>query len=206
MVILSDTDIVHKLACCELLLDFLQYIECPPNDVWVLPQLDVMMKRKLAQSSGALANYDQFKKKVQRIPQAKLDTLERFDTLDPGEQQLLAILCDEPRVEHLVTGDKRALDRIAALTFGDEQLKTRLHETSVFCFEAIFLGLLKKRGFSIMRARVQNKWAKLPGQKVDGVVERAFPEQGDAELAERVLAEELALLRVGLPPIQFAAA
>lgn len=203
MIILADTDVVHKLACCELLLDFLQYLECPPNEVWILPALQVMLRRKLAKAPEPLRNFDQFLLRVRRIPQAQIATLERFETLDPGEQQLLAILCDDPRVKHLVTGDKRALDKIAALSFRDHQLASRLNDSSIYCFEAIFVGLLRKRGFSIMQARVRNKWAKLPGQQLDGLIERAFPVDGDAQLAEKTLNEELAYLRTKLPPLQF---
>jgi hypothetical protein len=203
MIILSDTDIVHKLACCELLLDFLQYLKCPPNEVWVLPPLRQMLRRKLANAPEAAKNVDQFLMRVRRIPAANVETLERFSTLDIGEQQLLAVLCDDPRVKHMVTGDKRALDRIAALTFGDELLKQRLEDASFFCFEAVMLGLLKKRGFSIIQARVLNKWAKLKGQQFDGVILKAFPVGGTADLATQVLTEHLAQLRAALPPLQF---
>jgi hypothetical protein len=120
-----------------------------------------------------------------------------------GEQQLLAVLCDEPRVKHLVTGDKRALDKIAALTFGDVELRARLQEAPVYCFEAVMLALLEKRGFSIIQARVRNKWAKLPGQQVDGVVLQAFPANGTEELAIQVLSDRVGRLKVSLPPICF---
>ena len=203
MIILSDTDVVRKLACCELLLDFLQYLECPPNEVWVLPALRPMLRRWLANFPEPAKNAEQFLKRVRHIPPAKLETLERFSTLDVGEQQLLAVLCDEPRVQHLVTGDKRALDKIAALTFGDVELRARLQDTSVYCFESIMLALLEKRGFSIIQARVRNKWAKLPGQQVDGVVLQAFPADGTADFATQVLTERLAKLKATLPPISF---
>ncbi|MDO9235738.1 MAG: hypothetical protein Q7U28_06845 [Aquabacterium sp.] len=204
MIILSDTDIVHKLACCELLLEFLQYLKCPPNEVWVLPALEAMLKRKLKGSASALLNVDQFMRKVKKIPAANVATLERFPTLDVGEQQLLAILCDHSKVQKLVTGDKRALDSIAALTFGDQQLKDRLDETSIFCFEAIMLGLLEKRGFSVMQARIHNKWANIPGQKVDGVIEVAFPPSGTEEHAKKTLRSAVNHLKVRLPPLPIA--
>ncbi len=203
MIILSDTDVVRKLACCELLLDFLQHLECPPNEVWVLPALRPMLRRWLANCPEAAKNADQFLKRVKHIPPARLETLERFSALDVGEQQLLAVLCDEPRVKHLVTGDKRALDKIAALTFGDVELRARLQEAPVYCFEAVMLALLEKRGFSIIQARVRNKWAKLPGQQVDGVVLQAFPANGTEELAIQVLSDRVGRLKVSLPPICF---
>lgn len=207
MIILSDSDVVRKLACCELLSEFLQYLKCPPNEVWVLPTLRFQLQRKLAKAPDALRNFEQFLLKVKNIPQAKIDTLERFESLDVGEGQLLAVMCDEPRVSRLVTGDKKALDRVAALTFGDEQLRTRLQETNVLCLESILLGLLDKRGFSVMQSRIRNKWAKAAasvGDAVDAFVLEAFPATGgSADDAAEALEERLATLKVRLSQLSF---
>lgn len=202
MIILSDSDIVRKLAYCELLLEFLQYLKCPPNEVWVLPSLRFQLREKLAKAPDALRNFDQFLSRVKNIPPAKIDTLERFDSLDVGERQLLAVLCDEQRVSQLVTGDKKALDKVAALTFGDEQLRTRMQDTSVLCLESIFLGLLEKRGFNVVQARVLNKWivsAGSVGDTVDPFVLQAFAASGSsADIATKLLAERLATLKIRL--------
>ena len=207
MIILSDSDVVRKLACCELLSEFLQYLKCPPNEVWVLPTLRFQLQKKLAKAPEALRNFEQFLQKVKNIPQAEIETLERFESLDVGEGQLLAVLCDEPRVCCLVTGDKKALDKVAALTFGDEQLRARLKETNVLCLESIFLRLLDKRGFSVMRARVRNKWSKAAasvGDSVDSFVLDAFPATGgSADDAAEALGERLAKLKVRLSPLSF---
>lgn len=205
MIILSDSDVVRKFAYCELLLEILQQLKCPPNEVWVLPTLRFQLQKKLAKTPAALRNFEQFLSKVRTIPQARIETLERFETLDIGEQQLLAVLCDEPRVMQLVTGDKKALMKVAALTFGDKQLRTRLEEASVVCLEALLLELLQKRGFSVIQARVRNKWLQAAADDVDGFVLQAFPEGGTAGHAEHVLKDRLAQLKVSMPPIQFAA-
>lgn len=207
MIILSDSDVVRKLAYCELLSEFLQYLKCPPNEVWVLPTLRFQLRRKLAKAPDALRSFEQFLLKVKSIPQAKIDTLERFASLDVGEGQLLAVLCDEPRVNRLVTGDKKALDKVAALTFGDEQLRTRLQETTVLCLESILLTLLDKRGFSVIQARVRNKWitaAASVGDTVDPIVLQAFPTTGgSADDAAEALREQLATLKVRLSQFSF---
>lgn len=209
MIILSDSDVIRKLAYCELLPEFLQYLRSPPNEVWVLPALRFQLQRKLAATPAALKIFEQFLLRVKTIPEAKIETLERFDSLDVGEGQLLAILCDEPRVSLLVTGDKRALNKIAALTFGDVQLRKRLQETSVYCLESILLGLLSKRGFSIMHARIWNKWATaaaLAGDKVDSFILEAFPKSGGSqEIAVSTLKERIATLTVRLPQLVFEA-
>lgn len=207
MIILSDSDIVRKLAHCELLSEFLQYLKSPPNEVWVLPTLKFQLRRKLANVPDALRNFEQFLVKTKNIPQANIDTLERFESLDVGERQLLSILCDEPRVSQIVTGDKKALDKVAALTFGDEHLRTRLQETNVLCLESIFLGLLEKRGFSVLQARVHNKWMKSAatvGDTVDPLVLEAFPSSGgSADDATKLLRERLATLKVRLSQLTF---
>lgn len=204
MIILSDTDVVRKLACCDLLLEFLQFLKSPPNEIWVLPSLQYQLKAWLSKCPQELQRVGQFMAKVRKVPPARDETLERLSSLDVGEQHLMALLCDEPRVKHLVTGDKRALDKVAGLSRKDSLLMNRLNETSVFCFEAILLGLIKSRGFGLVQARVLNKWAKLPGQKVDGIVMQAFPVGGTEEFATRVLSDRLMELKVSLQTIQFA--
>jgi hypothetical protein len=207
MIILSDSDVVRKLAYCELLSEFLQYLKCPPNEVWVLPTLRFQLRKKLAKAPQALRNFEQFLLKVKNVPQATIDTLERFDSLDVGERQLLAILCDEPRVSQLVTGDKKALDQVAALTFGDEQLRDRLRETTVLCLESIFLGLMNKRGFDQVRSRVQTKWvnsAASVGDTVDSFVLQAFPASGgSADNAAMALGQRLDTLKLRLSQFSF---
>ncbi|MCE4553896.1 hypothetical protein [Pelomonas cellulosilytica] len=75
--------------------------------------------------------------------------------------------------------------------------------TSVYCFETVLLGLLEMRGFDLIQARVHRKWAKLPGQTVDGMVLQAFPQGGTEQQALAVLHEALSTLKASLPPIQF---
>jgi hypothetical protein len=207
MIILSDSDVVRKLAYCELLIEFLQYLKCPPNEVWVLPTLRFQLRRKLAKAPEALRNFEQFLAKVKNIPQAKIDTLERFESLDVGERQLFAVLCDEPRVNQLVTGDKKALEKIAALTFGDMQLRDRLQETTVLCMESALLGLMTKRGFDQIRSRVHTRWvtsAALVGDTVDSYVLQAFPENGgSADSAETTLGQRLDTLKIRLSQLTF---
>lgn len=204
MIILSDTDVVRKLACCELLMEFLQLLKCPPNEVWVLPGLRFQLPKWFAESPQLMPGIRQFLSKVRVIPSADEETLERFAALDVGEQQLMALLCDDARIKHLVTGDKRALDLVAGLSFKDEALRERLDDTSVFCFEAVMLALMRKRGFSVVQARILNRWSQLPGQSIDGVMLQAFPVGGTEDLAEGVLSDRFAELKAALPPIQFA--
>jgi len=71
--------------------------------------------------------------------------------------------------------------KVAALTFGDEQLRSRLQETTVLCRESMLLGLPEKRGFSVERAHIRNKRVKSAASvenTVDPFVLQAFPATG----------------------------
>jgi hypothetical protein len=205
MIVLSDSDVVQKLAYCELLSEFLQYLKCPPNEVWVLPSLKHRLRPKLAGAPLAVANFDAFLKRVKTVPAANVATLERFTSLDIGERQLLSLLCDDKRISHLVTGDKRALVQISALAFGDTQLKARLSETSVLCFESVMLGLMSSRGFSVIQARVK-KWTAIKGHPVDGAVLACFPAGGSEAHAKRELGKFVARLSETTPFLQMPSA
>ena len=124
--------------------------------------------------------------------------MERFSSLDPGEQQLISLVCDDTRIKHLVTGDKRALRQLSTLASSDTQLNARLQETSVVCFESVMLGLLKSRGFSVLKARIQ-KWDSIEGQELDGVIKKAFPKGGDEEHAKNTLNSHIGKLRADFP-------
>jgi hypothetical protein len=46
MIILADNDIVHKLACCDLLVSFLEWIGSPPAQVWVIPSIPFVLPQE----------------------------------------------------------------------------------------------------------------------------------------------------------------
>jgi hypothetical protein len=68
MIILADNDIVHKLACCDLLDSFLEWIESPPAEVWVIPSIPFVLRKKLKNNPTALACLEAFLLKTQPIP------------------------------------------------------------------------------------------------------------------------------------------
>lgn len=186
MIVLADTDVVQKLACCGLLLEFLQLLKAPPNEVWVLPALPQMLRRKLATAPNALLNAEQFLKRVRCIPAVNPETLERLASLDPGERQLAALVCDEPRVKHLVTGDKRAIRKMSRIAEEDTQLRARLSEVPILCFESVILSLVRIRGFAVVHSRVQ-AWRAAAGPAMDGTAAGAFPPDGDVTHANQHL-------------------
>lgn len=59
-VVLADNDIIYKLACCGLLQELLQWLGVPPAEVWVLPSMRFMLRKKLKADAAALAELERF--------------------------------------------------------------------------------------------------------------------------------------------------
>ena len=152
MIVLADNDIVHKLACCELLPELLIWLKAPPAQIWVLPSMPFMLRRKLKADTKALACLECFLQLVKPIPEAAIASMERFAQLDVGERQMLAILVDDAQVTQMVTGDKRALKLIGDIASTDTALADRLAAAQIDCLESIMLGLIGHLGFAAMQA------------------------------------------------------
>lgn len=153
MIVLADNDIVHKLACCELLPELLIWLKAPPAKIWVLPSMPFMLRRKLKGDVAALACLESFLKHVRPIPAATMATMERFTQLDVGERQMLAILVDDAQVTQMVTGDKRALKLMGDISSTDQALAGRLATARIDCLESIMLGLINLFGFAAVNAK-----------------------------------------------------
>ena len=154
-VVLADNDIIHKLACCNLLKELLQWLGVPPVEVWVLPSMRFMLPKKLNADAPALQALQAFLTQVSDIPTADVRVLEQMSSeLDPGERQMLAVLVQTPEVQHMVTGDKRALRLIGSLCAKDTELAQRLFQAQVDCLESIMLALVAEFGFEAINAKV----------------------------------------------------
>lgn len=183
MIILADNDIVHKLACCELLDSFLEWLGSPPAQVWVISTIPFVLRKKLKNNPAALACLEAFLLKTQPIPEASIELLERYEQLDEGERQMLAVLVEDPRITQLVTGDKRALRQIAGMTANDAALKQRLDETRIDCFESVMLGLIEHFGHAAINAKASQ------GVDSDKVLKITFgPTRGEAHAREVLVA------------------
>ncbi len=168
-VVLADNDIIHKLACCGLLQELLQWLGVPPAEVWVLPSMRFMLRKKLKADAAALADLEQFLLQVSDLPAADINMLALFPLeMDVGERQMLAILVNTPEVEHMLTGDKRALRLIGSMCANDPALDQRLNQARVDCLESIMLALIDHLGFDVVNAKV------LSGLKSDTVLQASF--------------------------------
>jgi hypothetical protein len=168
-VVLADNDIIHKLACCGLLQELLQWLGVPPAEVWVLPSMRFLLRRKLKADALALAELNSFLTQVSDLPEADIHMLELLPIeMDVGEKQMLAILVNTPEVQHMITGDKRALRLIGNLCVKDAALGLRLSDARVDCLESIMLRLIDTFGFVAINAKV------VRGIKSDTVLKSSF--------------------------------
>jgi ABC-2 type transport system ATP-binding protein len=132
---------------------FLAWIESPPAEVWVIPSIPFVLRKKLKNNPAALACLEAFLLKTRPIPEASIDLLERYEQLDEGERQMLAVLVEDQRITRLVTGDKRALRQIACMVSGDATLSLRLSQTRTDCLESVMLGLMDHFGHPAINAK-----------------------------------------------------
>lgn len=165
MIIIADNDIIHKLALCDLLDELLSWLHVPPNEIWVLPTLRFWVRKKLKNNPAALARFKRFLQVTAEIPAASLCNLARFDVLDVGEQQLLAVLVEQNDTSKLVSGDKRALKQLAELANRDALLLHKLNG-NVDCLEGIMLEFIRQFGFETINQKVS--------LEADGVFRLAF--------------------------------
>lgn len=168
MIVLADNDIIHKLACCELLPEFLLWLKAPPAEIWVLPSLAFMLRKKLKGNTVALECLEKFLSHVKIIPAAQISTMTRFSSLDVGEGQMLAVLVENKQVSQIVTGDKRALSLISQIAATDEDLSNRLRTAKIDCLESVMLGLIDQFGFPTINAKATR------GVKSDKVIALSF--------------------------------
>jgi hypothetical protein len=168
-VVLADNDIIQKLAYCGLLRELLQWLNVPPAEIWVLPSMRFMVRKKLKTNSAALADLEWLLAQVSDIPAADVAKLAALPAeMDVGERQMLAVLVDTPEVTNLITGDKRALRLIGGLCADDPRLHQRLTEARVDCLESVMLGLIARFGFETVNQKA------LRGLSSDKVLQSAF--------------------------------
>jgi hypothetical protein len=189
MIVLADNDIVGKLACCDLLPELMAWLKAPPAEIWVLPEMPFVLRRKLKTNASALVCLESFLLQVKPIPQAQLASLDRFSRLDVGESQMLAVLVDDSTITHMVTGDKRALKLIGEMTCTDAALFQRLQATQVDCLESIMLGLIDQFGFSAINSKAIN------GVSSDTVLNISFGSKRDQNHACESLTSYLNAVR-----------
>lgn len=179
MIVLSDNDIVLKLAGCNLLEKFFEILEVDLDNVLITNMayyaIPKQAKKKLV-DDNAKQRLGQFLKSVGKIPLVDSDLLyqlQDFDNMDGGESRLMLAASQNPNA-YLATGDKRCLKSLV-----DNQLSEPLDQVfnslkqRVYCLETAFMLLIENMGFEKVNDMVINRCVD------DGVLRMAFgPERG----------------------------
>jgi hypothetical protein len=168
MIFLSDNDILFKLAYCDLLDEFLAYLNSPVESVTILSTCIYKMRGSLKTEPIVLERLEKFCDQVSVIADDQIDStiLDEITMTgaDAGEAILAAKVVTTPDAI-LVTGDKRAIKAFSQLS--DGTVKNSL-SGRILCFEDLILGMIETYGFSVLSSKL------MAGCTCDGVLRNAF--------------------------------
>ncbi len=148
MIVLSDNDVILKLAQCNLLSQLPVIFNQPPEQIFINPtarfQLLPKNPEKALKKCGSQEVYKQveaFIETVQDIPEVQdthiIELLGNFPGIDVGEQLLLASFMENPDAIFM-TGDKRCLSAIVTNQYALAAVHERLID-AVVTFESSLL-------------------------------------------------------------------
>jgi len=168
MIVLSDNDIVYKIAYCDLFEEFLAYLQVPSTSVLILPTCIHKLRRQLKNHAVVLTRLEAICRRVTVMADDVADSgvLEMLMSTgaDAGESLLAARVAATPDAI-LVTGDKRAIQAFVRLPAG--MLRHAL-SGRILCFEELIIGMLCKHGFGTLSPKL------IAGSQCDGVLRMAF--------------------------------
>ena len=184
MIVISDNDVILKLAQCSLLSHLPEIFNRSPEQIFINPTARFQLLRPKApdvaiSKCGSQVVYEQlgtFIESVQDIPEVKdtksIELLGGISGIDVGEQQLLASFLETPE-SIFMTGDRRCLN---AITTNQPTLAT-VHQRlldAVVTFESSLLLCVD----GTTQSHVYEKLAKNP--KPDGMLKLALSNNGAA--------------------------
>ncbi|EPV8688025.1 hypothetical protein ACWAUP_001696 [Pseudomonas aeruginosa] len=187
MILLSDNDLIVKLAQCDLIGDTLAAFESKNKDCFVLNTMSYSLRLRdpdlsIRQYVGSVQAYErigQFLEGCSTLDEGPMDFdliehIQQVDQIDPGEQALLLHAYDHHRNDvdyHLLTGDKRALRAICSYENLDafEYLRTK-----VVCLETCMMDLIDYAGHEYINDRVSNARREVAEDQYDKVLRAAF--------------------------------
>ncbi len=183
MICLVDSDIIYKLAVCDLLDDTLAALDLAMTDAYVLPTA----KYKFGVAGKSLETGEQrygaevfarirdFLGSVREIdvagPSEELQILASIDGIDAGEAVLFSATAEFDQYL-LATGDKTSL-RALALTLVCLPIAQRIRG-HVICLEQIVKRLIQHFGFPYVKDKV------VPARACDTALSAAFGSGWDA--------------------------
>lgn len=159
MIVISDNDVLKKLACCNLYDEFLQAFNVSLKDVFILNTAKpVLLKRKRKQiDEESLQRLTTFLDAVQVIATVpdpdEQAALTEQQNIDAGEAVLFSVT-HQTEGSLLATGDKRSLESLAK---ANDEVCRRLCEKlagKVVCFEQIVLRIIDSQTFEAVRDKL----------------------------------------------------
>jgi hypothetical protein len=187
VICLTDNDIIHKLAACDLLDEVLASLNLARTDVYVLPTAKYKFRitpRSAAQGEhryGAeiFIRIRDFLASVREINvpglSEEIQLLAGVDGVDPGEAVLFAATAQFDQYL-LTTGDKNSLR--ALVSTPDCHLIAQRLCGHVICFEQIVKRVIQHCGFSYVQDKV------IPARACDTALRVAFGSGFDATEAD----------------------
>lgn len=165
----ADLDILLKLAACDLLSELCKHWQIPPNQCFVSATFQHTLRGGKIRATNAPIAIERTAHFLNTVAQKirltdsiavrkEAIALEKAN-IDAGEKTLV-IATKEPAEEaqpfFLATGDKRAINALAALPSNDAVSKSifdRLHGR-IICLESVILTLINVLGFEPIKAKI----------------------------------------------------
>lgn len=186
MIVLSDNDVIIKLAQCNLIPCLNNIFGHDSNEIFVSPsaKFQILKKRdkaiRMCGSEAIVQRVGEFLESVQVIPVVEdyslVETLQAIPKIDEGEQLLLAACMENPG-SIFMTGDKKCLSAVRANHEKLPGFHARLID-SVVTFESAILLSVQAFGFEIIYQQLREHpkateddlmRAALSSDKYDGV-------------------------------------
>lgn len=193
MILLSDNDLVVKLAQCDLLDEALASIEAQRSDCFVLSTIKHSLRlgnpdKSIARYVGspqAFERISDFLEHCNILPEAPIldliDHLIEIPEIDVGEQALFLHAKEnhDSNLDYfLLTGDKRALRAICAY---DQLDAFEFLRTKIVCLESCMMDMIDYAGFDFINEKVSTARPQIAEEKYDKVLRAAFGKDRDQE-------------------------
>ncbi|MGF6590694.1 hypothetical protein [Pseudomonas sp. 2835] len=187
MILLSDNDLIIKLAQCDLIGEALESLEATRKDCFVLSTIKYSLRlndpdKSIARYVGSTQAFERINELLdtcQVLSEAPiefdlLEHLNEIPSIDAGEQALFlhAKDNDSKAIDYrILTGDKRALRAICNY----EQLEAfAFLRTKIVCLESCMMDMIDVVGFDQVNQKVIAAREQVGESKYDQVLRAAF--------------------------------
>ncbi|WP_041691848.1 hypothetical protein [Erwinia billingiae] len=178
MIVLSDNDVIIKLAQCNLIPSLNTIFGYEMGEIYVNPaaKFQILKKKdkalRMCGSELVVQRVGEFLEAVQPIPEVKdnslIETLQSIPKIDEGEQLLLATCMENPD-SIFMTGDKNCLSAVMQNQDKLSGFHARLIN-SVVTFESAILLSVESLGFETVLAQLRSH----PKATEDGLMRAAL--------------------------------